>query len=465
MSETIKRNYIIGEPEGFPEVSDGQVLYDSKGNKLYIDIDNERKLVNEKPEINSETLDNSSALPTSEVVKTALDDANAWKSDGNPEDVLSKDSEGNLSWVKPESCAWNVVSLPKYGVEWDYTNSSPKLTRTLNATDFDDPVPATAIDGTGSSPFDNIAPWSEMKVVNILPDGSVVNKGEAGFDATANDTMVWIPEFWYKAYKDEANSKWAWSICPKATGGYKKHPGSGRYVSRYHLSGDSSAVYSKSGAVPFVNVSQADFRTYVKNKGTGWYMLDIATWSAIQLLYLVEYADFDAHTRLGNAFAYQVNNTGGADSATYHTVSQERQYTQYRNIEYLCGNVMNWLDGFLGSTSEVYIGTDDGAFDGTIAGGLTKTAMNLPGTNNEIKNFWYDADYDWAFIPSETTEDSMYATYTTDLMNATAELSPCRTGKTYNGSMAFGMFRFDCDLVASTGNGSVSARAIYIPQN
>lgn len=48
MSDTIKRDYFIGEPEGFPEVSNGQVLYDSNGNNLYIDYDNARKLVNPK---------------------------------------------------------------------------------------------------------------------------------------------------------------------------------------------------------------------------------------------------------------------------------------------------------------------------------------------------------------------------------------------------------------------------------
>lgn len=67
------------------------------------------------------SLDSSENIPTASVVKEALDTAkseinnaiesteaeinqtiqtaNTWKLQGNPEDVLSKDSNGNLSWV------------------------------------------------------------------------------------------------------------------------------------------------------------------------------------------------------------------------------------------------------------------------------------------------------------------------------------------------------------------------------
>lgn len=53
MAEDITREYYIGYAGNFPEIRDGQVLYDSYENKLYIDINNERKLVNQtsSPEV------------------------------------------------------------------------------------------------------------------------------------------------------------------------------------------------------------------------------------------------------------------------------------------------------------------------------------------------------------------------------------------------------------------------------
>lgn len=56
-----------------------------------------------------------------------------------------------------------VITPPKiYGVEWDWTSSGPtKGVRTDDAAGFADPSPAVS-NGTGSSPFDNLYPWSEM---------------------------------------------------------------------------------------------------------------------------------------------------------------------------------------------------------------------------------------------------------------------------------------------------------------
>ena len=49
-----------------------------------------------------------------------------------------------------------------YGVEWDWTSSGQtKGTRTDAAAGFGDPSPAVN-NGSGSSPFDNLMPWSGM---------------------------------------------------------------------------------------------------------------------------------------------------------------------------------------------------------------------------------------------------------------------------------------------------------------
>ena len=78
----------------------------------------------------------------------------------------------------------NVVIKPPihiYGVEWDWTSSGPTQgTRTDDAADFADPSPAVS-NGTGSSTFDDLYPWSEMTI-----------------EERTGGTMVKEPKYWYK---------------------------------------------------------------------------------------------------------------------------------------------------------------------------------------------------------------------------------------------------------------------------
>ena len=71
--------------------------------------------------------------------------------------------------------------IPVYGVDFTNMATTSKCTRTDAAANFADPQPAVA-GGTGSSPFDNIMPWSGM-VRSTDP-----NAGE----------VVAIPKFYFK---------------------------------------------------------------------------------------------------------------------------------------------------------------------------------------------------------------------------------------------------------------------------
>lgn len=70
---------------------------------------------------------------------------------------------------------------PVYGIDFTNMATTSKCTRTDAAANFTDPQPAVA-GGTGSSPFDNIMPWSGM-VRSTDP-----NAGE----------VVAIPKFYFK---------------------------------------------------------------------------------------------------------------------------------------------------------------------------------------------------------------------------------------------------------------------------
>ena len=348
-----------------------------------------------------------------------------------------------------------------YGVEWAYNSSSSALTRKGLAASFTDPAPATAVSGTGStgsSPFDTIAPWKDMKRYCLI-NGQMVPDSDASYDEANYDTLVYIPEFYYTAYKDTANSKWLWAISQTALTGFVKHPGSGRYVGRFHTGGSSSGVYSKAGVSPLVNTSQTNFRTYSAAKGTGWEMMDLATWSAIQMLYLVEFANFDSQTKLGEGWnTGSVSSMGATGSAAYHTIKASGSHNMYRWIEDPASNVFDWIDGFLGSTSAAYAGAS-GPFAGD-TGDLENLGFRLPG-NGYIKGFGYSEDAAWAFIPD--TSGGSDSTYVPDYVSAGSSARPAFVGGRYSSGRYYGLFCFYANNSASLANGDLGSRLLKKP--
>ena len=321
-----------------------------------------------------------------------------------------------------------------YGVEWNYANSSPVLTRKGLAASFSDPTPATSVSGSGSSPFDNIAPWKDMKMYNVVGN-TLVPSTDASFNPATNDTVVYIPEFYYTAYKDTANSKWLWAISPTALPGYKKHPGSGKYIGRYHTSGDSSAVYSKSGVSPLVSTSRTNFRTYSAAKSNGWRMLDYATWSALQMLYLVEFANFNSQTALGKGWnTGSVGTMGGTDGAAY-------------------------IDGFVASSKKVYTETDKSKYVDTTTG-LTNTNVTLP-SSNYISGFGYSENAAWAFIPDAASGSE--TTYVTDRVNSGAGIRAAFVGGNFSDSDGYGFFYLFAVNDASNTVGGLGSRLLKEP--
>lgn len=349
-----------------------------------------------------------------------------------------------------------------WGVEWDYSQSSPALTRKGLAASVVSVTPATSNSTVGDSPFDDVMPWAGMKRYNIIDGVIGPSEDEVGFNEAEYDTVVYIPEFYYTAYKDTTNQKWLWAISPTKLNGYEKHPGSGRYIGRFHTSRDSNGVFSKSGAMPLVNTSQTNFRTYSKNKGTDWYMLDLATWSALQMLYLIEYANFDSQTVLGNGYNVgSLGEVGGTSGAQYHTIKASEAHNQYRWVEDPFSNCLDWIDGFIGSRSTVYVGVSNSSFDGTVSKLIQATNLKLP-SSGYIKGYGYSEETAWAFIPD--TVGGSDSTFVSDYLYSSSSQRPASVGGYYYYSGAYyGLFCFGANSSASVTNGYLGSRLIFLP--
>lgn len=262
-----------------------------------------------------------------------------------------------------------------FGVMWDYSVPSPQLTRLTPDTDpygyvtvsiTTEPVPEKT-GQAGSSPFDQYNPWAGMKRRNFGPNENNeyvpgVWEGEAGFTTSGKDTLVYIPKFWYDVEDDSVNSLRYYYVADDAVAGLEVHPGSDQYVAAYITSNNNE---SRSGKEVFVNETHEDFIEYAIQKGPGWGLYDFAEHSAVQLLYLNEYANFNSQAVIGTGAL--VNTTGATDSLTFHTGSANNQVV-YRGIEDLWGNRSIFMDGINQINESVNVSTDrDGySLDSTI---------------------------------------------------------------------------------------------------
>lgn len=354
-------------------------------------------------------------------------------------------------------------NVGEYGIEWDYSNPSPSLTRTGDAAGFSNPVPAASLAGTGSSPFDNIMPWAGMRMCNIINGEVVYWQGDPQFSETAYDTMVFIPEFWYKAEKDTENHKWRWSISPTEREGYAKHPGSGRYIGRFHATSNKVEVvlHSKSGESIVAEAPRSFFRIKSHERGSKWWMLDLPTWSALQLLYLIEFADFDAQSKIGTGHDRgTLANTGGTTGASYHTVKRSHNSNQYRWIEDPFANVYDWVDGFVASGGEAYVGTSNATFSDSVSS-LANSGITFP-PSGLITGFGFSSVCPWAFIP-DSTSNGPYTGYVTDYFNTPSETCVLRVGGAYSASEYYGMFCFLVNLKSDNNSKFIGSRLIFIP--
>ncbi len=247
-----------------------------------------------------------------------------------------------------------------YGAVWDGT-ATTAWSRTDAAANFTDPVPAIN-NGTGSSPFDNLMPWSGMVRVT---------------DAEAGE-LVAIPKFWFKW--TQVGNGLKLQIADGPVEGFHVSPahmdrGDGKgerdmvYVGRYHCS--DSNFTSHSGWTLRNYSSRPICRTSIHAIGQTIWQFDYAMLVTIQMLYLVEYADWDSQIKIGYGCSNDgsLSTAGKVDGNKYHTgtsaVNQTTYgYTQYRYIEGLWDNLYDWIDGcYIDSSGNMYVILDPNNFD------------------------------------------------------------------------------------------------------
>lgn len=388
---------------------------------------------------------------------------------------LSEESE---NWdSSTNSRMIDIESLTSvFGVSWDSSQPSTALTRLTKANDPNklvtvdittEPVPAVGT-GSGSSPFDNYMPWMGMEEYNIInTSGKVLNKkGESGFTRTniSVPVMVKIPEFYYKIEK--SGSIFRYYVADGPVDGLSLHPGSGdNYLGRYEAGEASSGTMglilaSYSGTTPSVSKTRSTFRDYARNMASGFQLRDIAAWCAYDLLYLVEYADFNSQEKIGPGIvnATAVHKTGETDAMVYHTGranSGDNAAVQYRGIENPWGNVSGFIDGINVYGQSVYICTDPEIYTDDTDTNYPYSNIKLP-TSGWIKGLGFSSVFPWAFIPNANGGSSI--SYIPDYTYSGHEWKVLNAGGHITSKQEAGLFFFHAGVTSSGTSNKVGAR-------
>lgn len=360
-----------------------------------------------------------------------------------------------------------------FGVVWSYGDISTALRRITRANDphgyvtvdiTQEPIAAVGIEG-GRSPFDSYMPWCGMQEYNIIGNTVAYKQGDEGFSRSLYDTVVKIPAFYFKIMDDPQSEMRYFYVADKEVAGFTLHPGSGRYVGKYSISAD---YVSKSGIEPLTYTSRTGLRTNIKTKGANWWQYDIATHSAIQLLYLIEFADWDSQETigLGHVNGTKAQDNGGTDSLAYHTGRaagiEGETAVQYRWIENLWGNIFGWLDGNAIHGNTIYIRTDPNEYTDRYYNDPLEWTLKT-NYSGYVSKLLYDEKYPWLFFGIET--EGTADTYIPDWQGISSIGSSPNFGMiyggNYNNSRMAGLFFGSANYSESTA--AVGSRLIFGP--
>jgi hypothetical protein len=354
-----------------------------------------------------------------------------------------------------------IKNLSIYGVEWD-GSSTTLLSRTDAAANFTNPVPYVAGATNYGSPFDDLMPWAGIERVSNSAAGELVK----------------IPKFWYKM--TFSGNTFKLQIADGEADGFSVAPafmnrGDGKgerdfvYVGRYHCS--SSNYKSASGVTPKVNITRDAARTGIKALGSGVWQWDYAMLITVQMLYLVEYANWNVQAIIGggcsqtSASSSAVFNCGGTDSMPYHTGTVSANHTdygdcQYRYIENLWGNCYDWCDGIYFSGANIYVVKNPANFSDSANGTLVGTRPTSGGYISALAKSAVTG-FDWFWYPSAVAGSD--STYIPDYCYYNASGVVLRVGGSYGQGPNYGLFCLSGNNAATGAYANIGSRLQYLP--
>ena len=227
------------------------------------------------------------------------------------------------------------------------------------------------------------------------------------------------------------------------------------------------------------NLTRANARTLAHNRGAGWEIQTATSAAASQILMLVEYASFNMQEKIGVGVTNKTDdgatsmteitgattNLGNISGAV--TNSNGFNVVSYRGEENLWGNIWTFVDGMninAKGIHELYVADHDFA-DSKLDGAYKNTGITLAKTTGYVSAFGYNEEFDWLFVPSETTGNSSLPVGDYFWQNHTYNaIMIAVLGATWTYGALSGPFYWSVSNAPSTRFRDIGARAVYFPK-
>ncbi len=233
---------------------------------------------------------------------------------------------------------------------------------------------------------------------------------------------------------------------------------------------------SVSGKAPINYGTRANFRAAALNRGAGWRQQDYDLISAIQLLYLTEYASFYSQSKIGagitnvadwaayndyNPIAFtgnsnSIGNATGNTAGSASALTESTKYLSYRGIENWYGHLWKFVDGININNNIPYVTNNQSVFADDTATGYTAlgvTLINANGWQNTLQKI------DRGFLP--LTVGVASTTKLTDYYYQAAGWRVVTLGGAANNGAAAGAVCFHADDDSGVASRAYSVRLAY----
>ena len=326
--------------------------------------------------------------------------------------IEKDDNDESPKVVEDSVCEKGIEIVKAYGIKRTIETESSAWERT------DDAVGLVANAQIGATEvrndFDTIYPWSDIKSYNYNTDTKTITAwyGDDNFkfDGSNGEVLTYIPEFYYRRIQEDGYEYI--SITKDYQEGYTKSEAFS--VGRYTMSGAVNDVHSRSGYQPLGNHTITEFREYAKQLGEEFGQMDYH-YFILELLYLVEYADYNSQAKLGPGYTNNSNTaptqSGGCDILGMHSGSvdgTDGSSVIYRGIEDIFGNIWQFIDGMNINNYQAYICYDKNQYEVDKYDGCYQRLgyVNANTYNKWISKLGYDSSNPLIALPLETNGNS-----------------------------------------------------------
>lgn len=234
------------------------------------------------------------------------------------------------------------------------------------------------------------------------PDGTDIT------DFTSKDVFVKLPEFWWKVEEDSTDV-YKIGFSKEAKSGWNHWEGN-TFIGVYKAHNSSSMLYSKSSQTPTVSLSQKSFKTYARNRGTGYTLISYESHCMMALLgygwlgttdsqSVVGYGSTDYPKKTGKCNSLGITDTTTSNGGSSSSNSTSKSIN-FWGIENWWGDIYEFVDNLITANDQRLVNILDSS------GAVVRTVQS-PTTSSGCIGKMMLGEYG-DMIPKETHSNNSY---------------------------------------------------------